>query len=113
MYRYTRRTPLATGQRYGSIIRDGELPTHIIEAFLKSGTLVRMELPPLAVLPDEWEERRELLAVVNILTIGDLLDANERQLSKAIKRPPKIIREWKTEAERWLINPNQSATNND
>lgn len=110
MYRLTRRTPLATGQKYGAIIRNGELPAHIIEAFLKSGTLVKMELPPLAVLPDEWQERRELLATVNIHTIGDLLDAKEREVSKAIKRPPKIIKEWKTEAERWLSNPN-STTN--
>lgn len=105
MYRYTRRTPLATGQKYGAIIRDGELPAHIIERFLASGTLVRMELPPLAVLPDGWQERTRLLGSANIFTIGDLLGADERQLSRAIKVKPKVIKEWKTEAEQWLQNP--------
>ena len=111
MYRYTRHTPLSTGQQYGAIIKDGDLSAPIIEKFLASGTLVKMELPPLAVLPDDWQERRDLLATANIFTIGDLLGADVRQLSRATGKTPKIIREWKTEAERWLDNPNRPIHN--
>lgn len=111
MYRYTRQTPLSTGQKYGAIIKDGDLPAHTIERFLASGTLIKMELPPLAVLPDDWQERREILAVANIFTIGDLLGADVRQLSRATGKTSKIIREWKTEAERWLDNPNRPTHN--
>jgi len=104
MYRYTRHTPLSTGQKYGAIIKDSDLPAHIIERFLTSGTLIKMELPPLAVLPDNWQERRDILATANIFTIGDLLAADDKKLGRAIQKTPKVIKTWKSEAEQWL-NP--------
>lgn len=115
--RYTRRTPLGVTPpiKYGDIVypNDTRISQETRAKFLASGTLVRLELPPLAALPESWQERTELLATVNIFTIGDLLAANERELGRAISTQPKLIRTWKTEAERWLDNPNRQTSSND
>lgn len=114
--RYTRRTPLDTTPpiKYGDVIHPGDkrLKPETRARFLESGTLVSIELPPLSVLPESWQERAGLLAGEAIFTIGDLLAANERDLGKALGKPPKLIRQWKTEAERWL-KPEQSTPTND
>jgi hypothetical protein len=114
--RYTRRSPLDTTPpiRYGDVIHPGDkrLSPETRARFLASGTLAPMELPPLQVLPESWQERTELLATANIFTIGDLLAAKDKELGKAIGKPPKVIRQWKTEAERWLKPEPQSSNSN-
>lgn len=104
--RYARRTPLDTNPpiKYGDIVHpnDNRISTSTREKFIKSGTLVVMELPPLSALPDNWQKRTTLLAVANIFTVGDLLEASDRELSKAIKESIRTIKLWKQEAEIWL-----------
>lgn len=112
--RYTRRSPLDTTPpiRYGEVVHphDARISPGARARFLESGTLAPLELPPLAVLPDEWQERAEILAGANIITIGDLLAASDRELARVINKPPKVIKQWKMEAERWL-NPEPQPTN--
>lgn len=142
--RYTRRTPLDTTPpiKYGDVIHPGDkrLSPGTRARFLESGTLVLIELPPLSVLPESWQERAELLAGVDIVTIGDLLAVDERELAKVFKSlidkaatagedmelttqelelinlakkvTPRLIRQWKTEAEEWL-KPEQPTPTND
>jgi len=105
MYRMVRHTPLSSGHKYGDIIRDGELSPATIQKFLASGTLVRVSTPPLSELP-QWEKRPELaaLARANVITIEDLIRANETELAKAIRKSVRTIRQWKDEVMVWL-NP--------
>lgn len=105
MYRMVRHTPLSSGQKYGDIIRDGELSPATIQKFLTSGTLVRVSTPPLSELP-QWEKRPELaaLARANVITIEDLMRADENKLAKVIKKSARTIRQWQEEATQWL-NP--------
>ena len=116
LYRYTRRSPLDTTPpiKYGDVIHPGDkrLSATIRARFLESGTLIQLELPPLSVLPENWQERAKLLAAANIFTIGDLLAANEKELAKAIGKSGKLIKLWKTEVEQWL-SPDTQPTNND
>lgn len=104
--RYARRTPLNTNPpiKYGDIVHptDSRISAEVRERFIKSGTLVVMDLPPLSALPENWQGRATLLAAANIHTIGDLLEANDRELARAIRESVKTIRAWKQEAETWL-----------
>lgn len=105
MYRMIRHTPLSSGQKYGDILRDGDLSARVIDKLLQSGTLVRVSTPPLSELP-QWEKRPELaaLARVHVITIEDLIRADENKLAKVIKKSVRTIRQWKEEATQWL-NP--------
>lgn len=106
MYRMVRHTPLSTGQKYGDIIRDGDLNPAVIQKMLSSGTLLRVNTPPLSELP-EWDKQAGLLAGTNVLTIRDLLDVDVNELARKIKRPARIIKQWQDEALAWL-NPPQN-----
>jgi hypothetical protein len=99
-----RRTPLSTGQKYGDIIKDGELSPNTIARMLESGTLVRVATPPLSELPD-WDKRAGTLAMAGVFTVTQLIEANVSNLAKSIKRPAKIIKQWQDEAIAWLNPP--------
>lgn len=110
MYRLVKHTPLSTGHKYGSIIRDGELSPATITRMLESGTLSRVSAPPLSELPD-WEERAGQLVEVGIITVDDLLKANVNQLAKKLKKASKTVKQWQDEVLKWL-NP-EPDNNND
>lgn len=101
MYRMTRHTPLSTGQKYGDIIRDGDLSPATIERMLASGTLNRITTPPLSELAN-WGKRSELLAAVGIITIEDMSRANAEELAGKLKKPAHLIQKWQDEAITWL-----------
>lgn len=104
MYRMTRNTPLATGQRYGDIIKDGDLKPHVIARLLESGTISRISTPPLTELPN-WESRAEILVKGEVVTIQDLIDADSTALARKVKKPVRIIKQWQDEALAWLNPP--------
>ena len=107
MYRMVKRsTPLATGQKYGDIIRDGELKPEVINRLLRGGTLVRVSTPPLSELPD-WDRQAEILAKVGVRTISELAEYDAIKLAKEVKKPVRIIKQWQDEALAWL-NPTPS-----
>lgn len=101
MYRMTRQTPLSTGQKYGDIIRDGELKSETIEKMLASGTLVKITTPPLSELPI-LEEQSERLAKVGVVTIDDLIEANPTLLGKKVKKSMVTIEKWQKQALKFL-----------
>lgn len=102
-----RHTPLSSGQKYGDILRDGELSSTTIQKMLDSGTLVRVSTPPLSEVP-EWEKRAELLVVTGIVTLEHLIKADTLELAKKLKRPARIIKQWQDEALAWLNPPPQN-----
>jgi hypothetical protein len=105
--RWTRLAPADTAPpiKYGEVVRadDPRLSQRIKERFIASGTLAPIQTPPLAELPD-WEERAGLLAEAGVITISDLAEASDRSLARTTGKTPRIIRQWREEAERWL-NP--------
>ncbi len=109
MYRYVRQTPLDTGHKYGSILKDGDLKEKTISKFLKTGTLVKITTPPLSEIPN-FDKRSKLLAKVNIDTIEDLISANANEVAKKIKKSAITIRRWQSEAMQWLV-PNEIEDN--
>jgi hypothetical protein len=115
LYRWTKRTPAGTTPpiKYGEVIRAGDsrLKAEARDQLIKSGTLAAVTTPPLSELPD-WEERAETLQRVGVVTIADLLAVNVAGLAKSLKRTPRTIRDWQSEAERWL-NPEQPTSNSD
>lgn len=108
MYRMVKHTPLSTGQKYGDIIKDGELSANTLARMLASGTLVRVSTPPLSELP-EWEKRADILAIANIFTVSHLLEADVSNLARSIKKPAKIIKQWQDEALAWLNPPSNES----
>lgn len=106
MYRMVRNTPLSTGQKKGEIIKDGELKPEIIQRFLASGTLTRVETPPLTELP-EFEDRAATLAKAEVVTIQDLAEANVTGLAKSLGKSTRSIKQWQDEALAWLSPPSQ------
>lgn len=106
MYRMTRNTPLSTGQRYGDIIRDGDLKPATISRMLESGTLVQIDTPPLSELP-EWDKRAEMFSRAGIVTIQDLLEADVVGLARQLKRSVRQVKQWQDEAMAWLTLPSQ------
>jgi hypothetical protein len=104
MYRYVRHVPLATGQKYGDIIKDGDLKQSVIDKMLASGTLVKISMPPLTELP-HWESRAKILNAANVTTVSDLLLADVDNLAKKLKKPVKIIKNWQDEVTAWLRPP--------
>jgi hypothetical protein len=115
LYRWTKRTPAGTTPpiKYGEVIRanDARLKAEARDQLIKSGTLAPVTTPPLSELPG-WEERAETLQRVGVITITDLLAVNVAGLAKSLKRTPRTIRDWQSEAERWL-NPEQPTSNRD
>lgn len=107
MYRYVRHTPLETGQKYGDIIKDGELSASAVQRFLASGTLVHVSTPPLSEIPN-WDKRAETLAGVGVITLADLIKADTTGLAKKLKKPGRIIKQWQDEALAWLSPPPQN-----
>jgi hypothetical protein len=114
LYRWTKRTPASTTPpiKYGEVIlwNDSRLNQSVKETMIKSGTLMEVSTPPLSELPD-WEERAAILATAGIITISDLVAANEKTLSRRLKKTPNTIKNWKSEALQWL-NPDPPTTNN-
>lgn len=104
MYRYVRKTPLDTGHKYGSILRDGDLKEKTINKFLESGTLIRVSTPPLSEIP-AFETRSKLLAKASIETVEDLIKANPNQVAKKVIKSAATIRRWQSEAMEWLAPP--------
>jgi hypothetical protein len=113
LYRWTKRTPSSTTPpiKYGEVIRwdDPRLKPAVRDRLIESGTLAEVSTPPLFELPG-WEERAGLLAEKGVVTISDLMAVDEKKLSRIIKRTPKVIREWQSEAMIWL-NPEQPTSN--
>ena len=106
MYRMTKRTPLATGQQYGAIIKDGELSATTIQALLSKGILARVTTPPLSELSECWEKRAEKLRAANVRTIDDLIQAKPVAVARAIQMTARTVRRWQQEAVDYL-NPRQ------
>ena len=102
MYRVTKHTPLSTGQKYGDIIRDGDLSTTTIQTLLIRGILSRVSTPPLAELSDCWERRSKKLVEAGIITIDDLIKANVSQTAKAISMSPRTVKRWQQAALYYL-----------
>jgi hypothetical protein len=101
MYRMVKHTPLSTGQKYGDILKDGDLQPSTIQRMLDSGTLIKVSAPPLGEFP-EWEKRAELLLTAGIVTASDLAEADVNELAGKINRSVRIIKQWQGEALTWL-----------
>jgi len=104
MYRMTKQAPLQTGQKYGDIIRDGELSPGTIQALLARAILVRVSTPPLSELSECWEKRARKLNKAGIVTVEDLAQANVNKTAKVVSLSPRTIRRWQQEAIDYL-NP--------
>lgn len=106
MYRYTRNTPLDTGQVYGDIVRDGDLPASVIQKFLASGILVQEVTPPLSEIPT-FEKRADELKMAGVVTITDLVQCDAAAVAKAVGKSATTIRRWQAEAMTWLAPDRQ------
>jgi hypothetical protein len=94
----TRHTPLSTGQKYGDIIKDGDLCPTTICILLDKGILTRVSTPPLSELSEMWEKRARKLNKAQVVTISDLIEANVPDVAKAIKMSSSTVRRWQIEA---------------
>jgi len=101
MYRYTKQTPSATGQTYGSIVRDGDLPPNAIKKLLAKGILVREVTPPLSEIPN-FEDRAKQLAKAGVITVTDLVETDVKTTAKKIRKSQSTIRRWQMDAIQWL-----------
>lgn len=107
MYRMVKHTPLSSGQKYGDILKDGDISAAAIQKMLASGTLVRVSTPPLSELPGEWDKRTAALMMCGVVTIQNLIEADTTELARKLKRPARVIKQWQDEALAWLNPPSK------
>jgi hypothetical protein len=105
MYRWTRRTPLDTGHKYGDIIRDGELGAKSIRRFLASGSLVPVSSPPLSEVPGRWDPYLDDLSGAGIEDLKTLLDTGPKELASSIGKSIRTVKRWQADAEKALKPP--------
>lgn len=104
-YRMIKRTPLSTGQVEGDLISENVFKAQTLKTLVDKGVLVLVSMPPLAELPG-WSIRAEKLAKLGVITIDDLLDADEgklREIRGEFHYKTNVpIDKWKSEAMMWL-----------
>lgn len=107
LYRLTRRTPLSTGQKYGDIIREGDLSARVLRIMLETGTLIRVSTPPLSELPG-WERRSDVLARAGVSTVEELIQAQPEEIAAKVKKSARTIRRWQEESAKFIKSNSQS-----
>lgn len=103
IYRVITHTPLATGQKYGDIIMDGQFKPKSISGLLANNKIAPVATPPLSELPG-WGKRAEKLAGIDIKTAADFLDADTEKIRAQFNlKGAYTIEKWKEEVRSYLV----------
>lgn len=100
-------SPISLGQTIlaaGTIHRLAHLSDAAVAALIRRGAIGVASTPPLAALPG-WTTRATHLEKLGVVTVADLLDADQATLdraAKSLRRTPATLGQWQDEAARWL-----------
>jgi hypothetical protein len=101
--------PLSTGHRPDDIVSGARFKPGILKVLLEKEALAEVRPPPLSELPG-WETRAEKLKEIGIVTVRDLLEADDDEVRRLFnRRRTSTVAKWKTEAEKWLrVEPDRN-----
>jgi hypothetical protein len=100
LYRVLR--PLTTGHMPDDIVDGTRFSSQILKVLLEKKALAEVRPPPLSELPG-WEERAAKLRKIGVVTVRDLLDADDDELRRLFNyKRTSTITKWKKQAEEWL-----------
>lgn len=68
------------------------------QALIDRGAILPIEVTPPLIILDGWQYRARRLRKASITTVGDLLEANEEELSSKLNIKVETVQRWKKEA---------------
>ena len=91
----------------GSVLAKGTLHTldfltpKTVQALLEHDRIAEWHSPPLAVLPG-WERKAKVFAEAGVVTVSDLLEADQDELAEGLEIPAATLEQCLEEVEDWI-----------
>ena len=90
-----------------SVLKKGTLHTldfltpRAVKALLEKDRIAVWQSPPLDLLPG-WKRKAEAFAKAKILTVSDLVEANQAELAEELEIPAATLDQCLVEVEQWV-----------